>query len=211
MSGPGTTPAGAPRRGGAALVVAAALVALGLVGLGATLADGLLRFRAAERSVEVKGLAERGFKPAEVTVRAPSVTDRQALEFGEQGNRLRFGARATVTVYTTQVDAVRKALGDIGELGRRGVAISGGPGPDGTPGGVQYVFDGLNAIKPAMIEEATRSAREAAERFAADSQSRLGKIRRATQGQFTISDRDASTPHIKRVRIVSTLEYSLQD
>jgi hypothetical protein len=133
--------------------------------------------------------------------------DRQAQEYGEQGNRLRYFGRSTVNVYTTKVDAVRKALGELGELGRRGVAVSG----QGENGGVQYVFDDLNAIKPAMIEEATRNARESAMKFAADSKSTLGKIRRANQGQFSISDRDASTPHIKRVRVVSTIEYYLQD
>ena len=81
----------------------------------------------------------------------------------------------------------------------------------GDAGGVQFVYDRLNDIKPQMIEEATRNARESAQKFATDSQSRLGKIRRANQGQFSIQDRDASTPHIKRVRVVSTIEYYLQD
>jgi hypothetical protein len=62
-----------------------------------------------------------------------------------------------------------------------------------------------------MIEEATRKAREVAEKFARDSASRLGKIRSAQQGQFTISDRDDSTPYIKNVRVVSTVEYYLSD
>lgn len=62
-----------------------------------------------------------------------------------------------------------------------------------------------------MIEEATIEAREVAEKFAADSASRIGKIRSASQGQFSIEDRDSSTPHIKRVRVVSTIEYYLVD
>ncbi len=62
-----------------------------------------------------------------------------------------------------------------------------------------------------MIEEATRNARAVAEKFAADSQSRLGKLKRASQGQFTIEDRDSNTPYIKRVRVVSTVEYYLSD
>jgi hypothetical protein len=245
-------PAVRPLRSAAAqrgsTTVAGLLVALGLVGLGMTLAWGLQQFRAAERSVEVKGLAERevpanlaiwtlshgdadndaaalypriearnrriaeflgerGFEPAEITVGAPTVADRQAQEYGEQGNRLRYFGRATVTVYTSKVDAVRKALGELGELGRRGVPVQGG----GEGNGVQYVFDRLNDVKPAMIEEATRNARESAQKFAADSQSTLGRIRRASQGQFSIQDRDASTAHIKRVRVVSTIEYYLQD
>jgi hypothetical protein len=62
-----------------------------------------------------------------------------------------------------------------------------------------------------MIEEATQAARQVAQKFATDSDSRLGKIRQASQGQFSINDRDSNTPHIKRVRVVSTLEYYLVD
>ena len=62
-----------------------------------------------------------------------------------------------------------------------------------------------------MIEEATKNARQAAEKFAKDSESTLGKIRHANQGQFSISDRDPNTPHIKKVRVVTTIDYSLED
>jgi hypothetical protein len=62
-----------------------------------------------------------------------------------------------------------------------------------------------------MIEEATRKAREVAEKFAADSNSRLGKIKSANQGQFSVEDRDSNTPYIKRVRVVSTVDYYLSD
>ena len=76
---------------------------------------------------------------------------------------------------------------------------------------VRYLYTQLNSIKPPMIEEATISAREAALKFAKDSQSTLGKIKKATQGQFSIIDRDANTPHIKNIRVVSTIEYYLED
>ena len=62
-----------------------------------------------------------------------------------------------------------------------------------------------------MIEEATKNARAAAEKFAKDSESELGKIKKAYQGQFSISDRDANTPYIKKVRVVTTIDYSLED
>ena len=62
-----------------------------------------------------------------------------------------------------------------------------------------------------MIEQATREARIVAEKFAEDSDSELGKIKRASQGQFTISSRDNNNPHIKNVRVVSTIEYYLSD
>ena len=48
-------------------------------------------------------------------------------------------------------------------------------------------------------------------KFAKDSDSELGKIKRAYQGQFSIEDRDANTPYIKRIRVVTTIDYSLED
>jgi hypothetical protein len=62
-----------------------------------------------------------------------------------------------------------------------------------------------------MVEEATRRAREVGIKFAEDSNSRLGKIRKASQGQFSIQPRDTNNPHIKTVRVVSTVEYYLSD
>ena len=74
-----------------------------------------------------------------------------------------------------------------------------------------YEFTDLNKVKPEMIAEATKNAREAANKFAEDSESRLGKIKTASQGQFSIEDRDQYTPYIKRVRVVSSIQYYLKD
>ena len=76
---------------------------------------------------------------------------------------------------------------------------------------ITYEFTKLNEIKPQMIEEATKNARAAAEKFASDSDSELGKIKRANQGQFSITNRDNNTPDIKRVRVVTTVDYYLED
>ncbi|MDE5627764.1 MAG: hypothetical protein K2I58_07395, partial [Candidatus Amulumruptor sp.] len=76
---------------------------------------------------------------------------------------------------------------------------------------ISYEFTGLNDIKPAMIAEATKNAREAAQKFSDDSDSQLGKIKNARQGQFSIDDRDAYTPYIKTVRVVTSLTYYLED
>jgi len=95
----------------------------------------------------------------------------------------------------------------LSELGKQGIALAGGNYQLQT----EYLFTRLNEVKPDMIEEATRQARVVAEKFAADSQSRLGKIRTASQGQFSIIDRDRNNPHIKKVRVVSTVQYYLSD
>jgi len=76
---------------------------------------------------------------------------------------------------------------------------------------IQYLYTKLNDIKPEMIEEATKKAREAAEKFAADSDSKVGGIRQANQGLFSITNRDINSPDIKKIRVVSTIDYYLVD
>ena len=93
-----------------------------------------------------------------------------------------------------------------GELVTKGIALS-----ENWENRTEFLFTGLNKIKPEMIREATINAREAAETFAEDSGSKIGKIRKATQGFFSISDRDANSPDRKVVRVVTTLEYYLVD
>lgn len=156
----------------------------------------------------VEFLREAGFSESEITVAAPVVTDKFAQRYGSQPQAsLRYTAQQTVTVYTGRIDAVRALQSRLGELGKKGIALGG----EGSNQSAEFLFTKLNELKPIMIEEATRNARAVAEKFAADSKSTLGKIRRASQGQFSIEDRDSNTPHIKRVRVVSTVEYYLSD
>lgn len=152
-------------------------------------------------------LETAGFPSAEITMAAPLVTDKFAQQYGGAAVNLRYTAQQTITVYSANIDAVRAAQGNLAALGKKGIAFSGDEYNQKT----QYLFTRLNDIKPAMIEEATRKAREVAEKFAADSNSRLGKLKSANQGQFTIEDRDTNTPYLKRVRVVSTLDYYLSD
>lgn len=156
----------------------------------------------------VSFLKESGFSDAEISVSLPAVVDRQAQGFSDAANLpFRYSGTSTVTVYTGNVAQVRTTMNNVVELGKRGVAIT-GQDFDTKP---EFLFTKLNEVKPAMIEEATKNAREVAEKFAKDSASTLGKIKTASQGQFTITDRDSSTPYMKRVRVVSTVEYYLSD
>ncbi len=153
-------------------------------------------------------LAQSGIKPEEITLSSPAITDKSAQQYSNtQKAEYRYTAMQTVTVYSTNIKAVRSVMGSLSELGKQGIVFTGGNYESQT----EYIFTRLNEIKPAMIEEATRKAREVAEKFALDSQSTLGKIKRASQGQFSISDRDKNNPHIKKVRVVSTVEYYLSD
>lgn len=153
-------------------------------------------------------LKERGIIEEEISVDLPVVTDRSAQRWGgENGGQFRYVASQAVTVYSERVEDVREVMRDAGELGKKGVIISGGDYSLRT----EYLFTRLNEIKPEMIEAATKEARKVAEKFAEDSNSELGKIKTASQGLFSISDRDRNNPHIKNVRVVSTIEYYLSD
>jgi hypothetical protein len=153
-------------------------------------------------------LERHGIAREEITIAPPSVTDLHAQSYGDKQNILyRYTGSSTVTVYSGNVAAVRAAMADVITLGKKGVAMS----DENYQTQTQFVFSGLSALKPDMIEEATKNARSVAEKFAADSDSRLGKIRSAQQGQFSIENRDSTTPHIKKVRVVSTVEYYLAD
>jgi hypothetical protein len=153
-------------------------------------------------------LAKNGFDSSEITTSAPAITDKLAQQYGNASEvGIRYTASQSITVYTDQVQAVRATVRKLAELGKKGVVISG----DEYQSRTEYLFTKLNEVKPEMIEEATRAAREVAEKFANDSKSKLGKIKTANQGQFSISDRDSNTPYIKKVRVVATVEYYLSD
>lgn len=156
----------------------------------------------------VEFLRQRGFGDDEISVSVPAIVDRQAQTYANAADiKFRYAATSTITVYSTNVEQVRSAMTRLVELGKQGLAIAGADYEART----QFLFTRLNDVKPDMIEAATRNAREVATKFAQDSDSRLGKIRRASQGQFSIDDRDSNTPHIKKVRVVSTVEYYLSD
>lgn len=151
-------------------------------------------------------LAGHGIAADAISVAAPTVNDLYTQSYGDKSNIVyRYTANSTVTVYSNDVEAVRKAMKDVIALGKKGVALSG----EGYQNQTRFEFTGLAKLKPEMIEEATKNARSVAEKFAEDSESRLGKIRSAQQGQFTIENRDSTTPQIKKVRVVSTVEYHL--
>jgi hypothetical protein len=143
-----------------------------------------------------------------MTLSTPAITDKSAQQYGKsEPAQFRYAAIQTVTVYSKNIDAVRSVMSNLSQLGKQGIAFTGGDYESRT----EYIFTRLNEIKPEMIEEATTKAREVAIKFAEDSKSRLGKIKRASQGQFTINARDKNNPHIKRIRVVSTVEYYLSD
>lgn len=152
-------------------------------------------------------LIEQGFEAAEISMAPPRIRDAKAEYYGGQPQQgLRYQVQATVTLRTSKVDLVKQSMEKSNELVGKGIMLA-----ESWENRTEFLFTSLNEIKPDMIREATQNARHAADQFAADSGSKVGKIRKATQGLFSISDRDQNSPEKKIVRVVTTMEYFLTD
>ena len=228
-------------------IVAACVIGFAIIVMGFALRSGIVAFKDMDRSVTVKGLAEKevnadkvtwplvykelgndpaemydllaqknkkvlaflksaGIKESDISVNPPVISDRQADNYSNEIMNYRYKATSVITVTSTEVDKVRTLMRRQSELMKQGIALV---SEEYGNNSVVYEFTGLNKVKPDMIEEATKNARKTAQKFADDSGSSLGEIRNAQQGQFSIEDRDANTPYIKRLRVVNTVEYSI--
>lgn len=228
-------------------IIAASVIGFAIIVMGFALRSGIVAFKDMDRSVTVKGLAEKevnadkvtwplvykelgndpaemydllsqknkkvlaflksaGIKESDISVNPPVISDRQADNYSNEIMNYRYKATSVITVTSTEVDKVRTLMRRQSELMKQGIALV---SEEYGSNSVVYEFTGLNKVKPDMIEEATKNARKTAQKFADDSGSSLGEIRNAQQGQFSIEDRDANTPYIKRLRVVNTVEYSI--
>ena len=172
-----------------------------------------------DKKIILDFLKEQGIQESEIELGVVRVTDTQANEYGGQRAPRRYIVEQQITVRTERVDPIAAAAQKSMQLLQRGVVLTSSQGP-----GVTYKFTGLNAIKPDMITEATRNARAAADRFASDSGSKVGSIRQANQGVFSIVaagaggaggdqpgyDYGGEQSILKTVRVVTTVQYYLE-
>lgn len=150
----------------------------------------------------------KGFTNKELNIGVSNITDTKANLYNSNPKQnFRYLAKTEITLRTTDINKIKNAQKESINLASEGILIN--SKNQWRP--VEYLFTDLNSIKPEMIEEATKKAKEVAEKFAKDSNSKVGKIKSATQGLFTINDRDSNTPDIKIVRVVTTINYFLED
>lgn len=141
------------------------------------------------------------------TVLSPEITDATVSLYSDPKYRsFDFIGKQVILIRSTNVNAVTAAAQDTITLLGKGISVS-----SDYDSKVQYYFNGLNEIKPEMIAEATQNARKAAEQFAHDSNSKVGKIKNASQGLFSIEDAAPGLEYRKNVRVVTTVVYSLVD
>ena len=150
---------------------------------------------------------DQGFNDDELTRGMVNITDARSNLYNNntQNTGFRYLSKSEFTVRTKNIKKLQKALSESLTLMSQGIVL--GSKNEWRP--IEYIFTGLNELKPSMIEEATTNARQVAEKFARDSNSKVGPIRVARQGQFSINDRDQNTPEIKIIRVVSTIDYQL--
>ncbi|MDE5986578.1 MAG: SIMPL domain-containing protein [Prevotella sp.] len=229
-------------------IIQSTILAVSIVILGLCVKGGIDNYAEKDRTVTVKGLAEKevpadkvtwpiptkelgndlpelysrinattakvtaflrqnGIKDSEISVNAPVVIDLNADQYRNNASGYRYNVTSVITVTSGNVKLVRNIISRQGELLRQGVAVVDG----GYQNATRYEYVGFQAMKPKMMQEAIKNARLTADQFAESSNSSIGKIHTAGQGQFSIEDRDENTPYIKKVRVVTTVTYTLED
>ena len=229
-------------------IVEAIIIAIGLTLLGINIKSGIEKFSNKDRTVTVKGLAERevmankitwpivckelgdylptlynninstntaiidflkknGISENEISINPPKVIDINSNIYSNNTRGYRYNITSVITVTSSQVTKVREIISKQGELLKQGIAIVEGDYDNR----ISYEYTDFSAIKPEMMKEAISNAQKTAKQFAENSESKLGKIQTASQGQFSIQDRDTNTPYIKDIRVVTTVTYSLED
>ncbi len=164
--------------------------------------------RIAQKQQTIKRfLMANGITENEIAVNAPQVVDLSAEQYISNSKPYRYNITLVITVTSKNVDRVRSIIARQGELLKQGVAIVAGDYNNQ----VTYELQSFKKMKPKMMTEAIENAQQTAQQFAKNSQSTLNKIVSADQGQFSIDNRDENTPWIKRVRVVTTVTYSLKD
>lgn len=153
-------------------------------------------------------LSDHKIPAQEVTFGLPAITDREEERRTEaQRSTLpRYKAILTLVVRSSKVDIVKEAIQHADSLLEKGITLASNEFSDRTA----FLFEGINAVKPDMIREATANARVAAEKFAQDSKAHVGAIRRASQGALEIEERDVASPERKVLRVVTTVEFFLK-
>lgn len=155
----------------------------------------------------VSFLNEKGFTKEEIQKTPLVISDGEAQNYGSNARQLRFSGRASVIVTTKKVDLVTSSTEATDSLIEKGVILEGSE--------VRYYFTALNKIKPEMLKNASQAATAAATSLANDTGVKLGKIKNISQGLFSIaspytdSEYDASSSLMKRVRVVTRAEYSI--
>lgn len=142
-------------------------------------------------------LTEKGFEAGEINVAPVNIyqdTYNNAL--------FRYNSTNQVSVYTKKVDLAKSSSNETLLLVKNGVVLN--------QNNISFEFSDINSIKPEMLADAIKNARDTASQFALNSGSSVGSVTRGNQGVFDITEKDPGSPEYKKIRLVSTLRFLLK-
>jgi len=142
-------------------------------------------------------LTEKGFDASEINVAPVNIyqdTYKEAV--------FRYNSHSQISVYTKKVDLAKSTSNETLLLVKNGVVLS--------QNYISFEFSDINSIKPEMLADAIKNARDTASQFALNSGSVVGSVARGNQGVFDITEKDPGSPEYKKIRLVSTLRFLLK-
>jgi len=142
-------------------------------------------------------LISKGFEESEINIAPINIYQETYKDAA-----FRYNATNQVSVYTKKVDLAKAASNQTLDLIKKGVVLN--------QNSISFEFSDLNSIKPEMLAEGIKNARDTAAQIANNSGSVLGEVTRGNQGVFDITDKDPGSPEYKKIRLVSTLRFLLK-
>ncbi len=142
-------------------------------------------------------LKEKGFEDSEINVASINI-----YQDTYKDASFRYNATNQLSVYTNKVDLVKSTSKETLTLVKRGVTLN--------QNNINFEFSDINSVKPEMLAESIKNAKDTAKRFAKESHAGLGPVTRGNQGVFDITDKDPGSPEYKKIRVVSTLRFLLK-
>lgn len=141
-------------------------------------------------------LTSKGFDASEINIAPVNI-----YQDTYKDSLFRYNSSTQLSVYTKKVDLVKSSSKETLPLVKEGLTMS--------QNSIAFEFSDINSVKPEMLAEAIKNAKDAASQFAKESGSRLGGVARGNQGVFDITDKDPGSPEFKKIRVVSTLRFLL--
>ena len=141
-------------------------------------------------------LMSKGFDTSEINVAPVNI-----YQDTYKDSLFRYNSTTQLSVYTKKVDLVKSTSQDTLLLVKQGITMS--------QNSISFEFSDINSIKPEMLAEAIKNAKDTASQFAKETGSKLGSVSQGNQGVFDITDKDPGSPEYKKVRVVSTLKFLL--
>ncbi len=142
-------------------------------------------------------LIQKGFEESEISIAPNNIYQDTYKEAA-----FRYNSTNNVSVYTKKVDLAKTASNETLNLVKAGVILS--------QNNISFEFSDLNSIKPDMLAEAIKNAKETAAQIAENAGTSIGKVSRGNQGVFDITNKDPGSPEYKKIRLVSTLRFLLK-